>query len=554
MKPLLRSLIIIFFLLSGLVSSSWAQHFYLDSTFQYNGIDTFGGYIPTGVIHRPEFAVHQLDNKILLAGYSLNSSTVELMRLKMDGSFDSTFSDTGVVRVTEPYTQVVPTSVAVYDTSKIVMISQWLNVSANNEFIQVYNFNSNGTLNTGFGVGGIKEVQLATYATPITCGVQTDGKIMVMGLTVALGTGYYIYGIARLLPNGNLDPSYGNNGIELCPHQMLDTPVNSNTPIAGYPSCGLLQPDNKFVVAGFFSDSLATYAGYHAFVVRHNMDGSPDYTFAASTGGVSITKDTNAFFMPKYINTDAAGNYYVFCTYQQSHPPWGDTNFVVIKLDHNGNRVTNYGINGIAYLPLQILNGGSALCAVQPDGKVVIPGVFRTYTPDFEDWALVYRLDSVGHLDTSFNTAGQMLLQRPGHYHDLFTNAGIQRDGKILLIGYDSTQATSVCMRLTNGVDVTPTSVKALPAFTQSLTTYVYPNPAVHKSFKVHYKNTSLSTHCKVYVYDIYGKMIDMHSEFLLTGEGDMEYQLPETARAGVYNIVVHCDTGEEQTHKVATF
>ena len=545
---------------SLLSADSHAQHFMLDTTFQFGGIDTLAGSIPSGIIHRPGYVLPQVDDKkIVIVGDIYYATSVEVMRLNYNGTFDSTFNDSGKVVVTRSYIQTAPSAVTLYDTSKILLANTWLDISTGWEYIAAYNFKSNGTLNTAFGSGGVAHVALSgapVYCYPYACGAQTDGKFVIMGTTLDPTTGTYKYALTRLLPSGSVDATYGSAGIKMDPYPMLDTPGSPGTVNTGIPRCGLMDPDNKFVVVGMVADSPDKYNAYQLFVTRHNMDGSPDLTFGYA-GGITMIKDSADDYEPTAIAEDSAGNYYIFAEFGKWAPPFTDSNYAVIKLDHSGHRVTSYGLNGVKYLQIQIAGSASSGFAVQKNGCVIIPGITRSYTPVFTDKFIVFRLDSIGNFDTSFNTAGLIITQRDSNRNDICVNAGVQPDGRILLVGYDSLTATSICMRFTNNFN-NPFITLLAPGMTSetaaNITSSVYPNPATSKSFSIRYSNPGTESNASVYIYDATGQPVSTVNAILNSGTGTISCALPPALAPGIYYVALRYSQGGSQVHALIVF
>ncbi len=554
-KVPVRFIVVFFLSVCCIGPAALAQHYFLDTGFAHTGIDTFRGNIATGIIHRPVYVLPQVDNKkIVLVGAIWQGTSVEVMRVNYDGSFDTTFNDSGKVVATHSYIQTAPSAATLYDTSKIITASQWLDINTGWEYISVFNFNSNGSLNTGFGTGGVAMVGLSAapiYSYPYACGVQSDGKIVIMGGT-SIG-GIETYGLTRLLPNGTVDASYGSAGIEIDPCQMLDTPQGTS-PNEALATCGYMQPDNKFVVAGMFTDSGNIYNAYQCFIVRHNTDGSPDMNFGEANG-ITLIKAPNQDYQATAIAADSMGNSYVLTHIQRWSPPFSDSNFAVIKLDPNGRRVSTYGYNGVSYLQLPVANAYSYGFAVQKDGNAILSNIYHDYTTGFADKFIVYRLDTSGKLDTSFNTNSCIITQRDSNRHDLCIAAAVQPDGKILLAGYDTFSATSICMRFTNYHDTLPSSVQqVLPPASPAFTGYVFPNPAFGDKIFIHYSNTGYPGAGALQLYDVSGRLMDYQTESLLSGNGDIIYKAPAGIPAGTYYIVLRNGHDEKQVHAVTLF
>ena len=106
--------------------------------------------------------------------------------------------------------------------------------------------------------------------------MEGDGDLVV--LTKVDGVGF---GLVRFLPNGEIDPSFGNEGRVLS-SQIAD------------PAAVAIQPSGKILVAGTnFQTYSSAESGEHGYasaaVMRFNADGSPDSTFGTvrrfDTGG-----------------------------------------------------------------------------------------------------------------------------------------------------------------------------------------------------------------------------------------------------------------------------
>ncbi len=135
-----------------------------------------------------------------------------------------------------------------------------------------------GALDPSFGSGGIVvtdfngSIDDAAFAVA----VQPDGKILAAGYVFSSAATNYDFALARYLPDGSLDPSFGTNG-------QVATDFHGSTDVA---RAIALQPDGKIVVAGralrldgpFFDFALA----------RYNTDGSLDASFGV---GGKITTD-----------------------------------------------------------------------------------------------------------------------------------------------------------------------------------------------------------------------------------------------------------------------
>ena len=142
-------------------------------------------------------------------------------------------------------------------------------------------YNSNGTLDTGFGTDGRVTTDFGgRYEVARSVALQWDGKIVVAGGSV-IGL-FNDFAVARYLSDGTLDASFGTGGkvitkFENRPDGMAPGEVSADAKSVA------VQPDGKIVVAGY-----ANIEGEEDFaLVRYNANGTLDATFGS--GGKVIT-------------------------------------------------------------------------------------------------------------------------------------------------------------------------------------------------------------------------------------------------------------------------
>ncbi|TDH18484.1 hypothetical protein EXU57_23075 [Segetibacter sp. 3557_3] len=154
----------------------------------------------------------QNDGKILAAGLSdrgsLNGNALTdfaLVRYKIDGSLDSTFDFDG--KVTTAFgEQAVGNAVAIQNDGKIVVAG-----TSDGRRIAVARYNSDGSLDVSFGTNGkvLSLIGASTFGNIIA--IQPDGKILVGG-TGDNGV-RFSFAVLRYNTNGTLDPSFGVGGV-----------------------------------------------------------------------------------------------------------------------------------------------------------------------------------------------------------------------------------------------------------------------------------------------------------------------------------------------------
>lgn len=189
----------------------------------------------------------QADNKIIIAGYALNGSNEHfaLVRYNTDGSLDTTFGIEGIVS-TEIGISSHANAVALQADGKIVAAGYTNNTFLNDFALARYDIN--GVLDPSFNGTGIVITESDYDSTANALVIQSDGKIVAGGHN--FGAIYTTFALSRYLPSGNLDVSFGTNG----------TVFTTIGDIAQIDSL-ILQTDGK-IVAGGFSDNNIAIARY----------------------------------------------------------------------------------------------------------------------------------------------------------------------------------------------------------------------------------------------------------------------------------------------------
>jgi uncharacterized delta-60 repeat protein len=140
--------------------------------------------------------------RVLITG--LNGSSMEVVRYTTSGLPDPTFGTSGVAQVSlpAPYTSVFPFAIGVQSTGQIV-------VSADLEGGGVVRLNTNGSLDTSFGTGGVFDDP--TFFHPMALAVQPNDAILVAGKGPS-GAAPFGFILDRITPTGQADSTFGTNG------------------------------------------------------------------------------------------------------------------------------------------------------------------------------------------------------------------------------------------------------------------------------------------------------------------------------------------------------
>lgn len=246
--------------------------------YQSNGLldSLFGnnGKVTTPIGSSNDYGIStiiQPDGKIIVAGFSDNGTDndIAVVRYNTDGSLDGSFGTGGVVITTVGAGNERGHSLALQPDGKIIVAGYSHN--GNDDDIALLRYNSDGSLDTGFGNGGKVVQGIVTNSEDVIYSVmlQADGKIVMAGETI--DSTNYNFAIVRYDSSGNLDGSFGTNG-------MVCTAIGAGN---DYGHSLAIQPDGKYLVAGFSSNG----TNDDFAIVRYNTDGSLDNSFG--NGGKS---------------------------------------------------------------------------------------------------------------------------------------------------------------------------------------------------------------------------------------------------------------------------
>ena len=368
-------------------------------------VTNFGGndYALSGTV--------QPDGKIVVAGYSSNGSEndIALVRYNADGSLDTSFGNDGSVTTSLGASNDVGQSVAVQADGKIIVAGYSENGS-DYDFALV-RYNTDGSLDTSFGSGGIVTTQVAGDDVGLSVVIQPDGKLVVSGYG-----GFHPdqnFALVRYNADGSLDASFGSGG-------KVTTSVLPSDDV-GYSV--IVQPDGKLVVAG------RTYNGSNNdfALVRYNADGSLDAGFGDSGIVTTLVGSSHEEGYSVAIQPDGK---LVVSGYSRIG---SNEDFALVRYNTDGSLDTSFGSGGVVTTAVGASRDGGLNVAIQPDGKLVVAGYSLGSTYDF---ALV-RYNADGSLDTSFGSGG-IVTTEVGTSDDLGYSVTIQPDGKLVVTGYSS--------------------------------------------------------------------------------------------------------------------
>ncbi len=143
----------------------------------------------------------QADGKLVVAGYSNNGTYNDfaLVRYNSDGNLDSTFGTGGKVTTPVDSGHSYAYGIVIQQDGKIVLAGYSYNSS--NEDFALVRYNTNGTLDTTFGTNGKVVTQIGTYhESAHGIAIQSNGEIVVGGYILPSSSSYKDFALTRYWP------------------------------------------------------------------------------------------------------------------------------------------------------------------------------------------------------------------------------------------------------------------------------------------------------------------------------------------------------------------
>lgn len=194
----------------------------LDPTFGSGGTVVFP---PPAESETPVAFVLLADGSILAAGnvgaVGSTTSSIQLRHLLADGTLDPTFGSSGTVTTSFGGSDAAAAMVLQPDGAVVVAGSTTPSLLDLTTQVQLIRYLGDGTLDPSFGTGGRVVTTFAeTRSSAEALALQPDGALVAAGSTtridefpgpISLPTDQYPI-LARYLPDGSLDPTFGSGG------------------------------------------------------------------------------------------------------------------------------------------------------------------------------------------------------------------------------------------------------------------------------------------------------------------------------------------------------
>jgi uncharacterized delta-60 repeat protein len=195
----------------------------------------------------------QADGKIVASADI--GTQFEVVRFNTNGTLDTSFGGAGLVTTAiGSDTSVNTYAIAIYPNSgtvndgKIVAVGHGYSTAGGMTWV-IARYNPDGSLDWTFGTGGIVQSNhTGNYVSAYAVAIQSDGKIVVTGKNI-VGDGSDEFAVDRFNTDGSLDTTFGSGGIV-----VTQIGPNGISVGAGNAHGLALQTNGQIVVAGDYND------------------------------------------------------------------------------------------------------------------------------------------------------------------------------------------------------------------------------------------------------------------------------------------------------------
>lgn len=346
-------------------------------------------------------------------------------RFLADGSPDPAFGTDGLTGI------VLGAGIHPLPLAVLAQANGALLVAGNLGGFGILRLQADGTLDTGFGSGGLALVQCpnAGFVAPVAHALAVDmqGRILAAGFGITTGT-HTVGLVARLLADGALDAAFGNGGCV----QLV--PASGNDSAASVLRSVLTDDAGRILVSGH-GDVDGT-RGF--FAARLEPTGTLDASFG-DAGKVFVASALTANSVAS--NAELIRGRWVLgsvCDVLSSA-----ASACLLALDANGMPDPTFGTQGWALAPLGGSGHSFSSLACQSDGKCLQLATARPDSQSHRQY-VVTRFGTDGIPDPTFGVSGQVHIDVPsgGDGNSIVARAIALQGGKPIAAGMTGGAAT----------------------------------------------------------------------------------------------------------------
>ncbi len=368
--------------------------------------------------------VVQPDGKLVVAGWASDISDpadFALARYNPDGSLDPSFGGTGLVRAGFAAFSIEEGFALLREPNGKLVVGGWAASSPLDPGVDfgLMRFLPTGQPDPTFGAGGKVKTNLGADDWVLVLARAADGKLLAGGRSGPLGT--HNFALARFLPNGALDTTFGTAGKVTTDFSGRDDSIEALAVL----------PDGRILAAGP-SGTGPTGGPFKMALARYTQQGKPDPTFG--TGGkvlLSFGQSSAATALALL----AGGKFLVGGGIAVTGGA-ANSDFAVLRFTANGKLDPTFGTAGRVTTDFARKFDGVDDLRVLPNGKILVAGQIDESQPGAGDGAFgLARYTANGQLDSTFGVAGRVRTRFPSSVGSSVEAMEIQRDGRIVVVG-----------------------------------------------------------------------------------------------------------------------
>jgi uncharacterized delta-60 repeat protein len=343
----------------------------LDTSFSTDGKVRFA--FPGLERSSAESVAIQADGKIIVAGTCTRFDDVTVAcvaRYTDTGLLDDTFGDGGMVTTSliSDFDRVV-FGVALQRSGKIIVggsCDDFMSFLGIITWMCATRFNSDGTIDTGFGHLGTARARLtsAWVSEAYTLVVQADDKVVLAGRCIGPESQFCL---ARFTANGGVDTQFGSSGVVYTTMQTPQFDVGSGFSVA---SGVAIQSDKKIVVSGLCGGTNADGGGRFC-LARYQSNGALDTSFSGDGKVFTSMADPINSLTSMALQRD--GKIVVASNCAEPEVP---SQTCAVRYHATGRIDQSFASSGKLLKPLctGFTGGYMSAIALQGDGKILLAG------------------------------------------------------------------------------------------------------------------------------------------------------------------------------------
>jgi uncharacterized delta-60 repeat protein len=246
---------------------------------------------------------------------------------------------------------------------------------------------------------------------------QPDGKLLAGGRSGSLGT--HNFALARFLPNGALDTSFGTAGKVTTDFAGRDDSIEALA----------ILPDGRILAAG--PSGTGPIGGpFKMALARYTKQGKPDPTFGVAG------KTLLSFGQSSAATALLPGGKFLVGGGIAVSGGAANMDFAVLRFTANGKLDPAFGTAGRVTTDFAHKFDGVDDLRILANAKIVVSGQIDESHPGAGDGAFgLARYTPNGQIDSTFGAAGKVRTRFPGSVGSSVEAMEIQADGRIVVVG-----------------------------------------------------------------------------------------------------------------------